>query len=233
MTTILRSSSFGALALGAALLTGACGTQSADATSLPPVAADSTATSLARPKAVKGPSKPTSREVTLPAGTPLSLSLTSSLASDTSAIEDTVTAELTRAIVIDGRQVVPAGASVSGNVTSVDDAGRVTGRGHITFRFTMLRTGRNQYQMRSIPVSREANATKSADATKIGIGAGAGAAIGGILGGKKGAAQGAVVGGGAGTGIVLATKGKEIRLGPGDDVSSELTAPLTIRVQIS
>jgi len=54
--------------------------------------------------------------------------------------------------------------------------------------------------------------------------------IGGILGGKSGAATGAAVGGGAGTGVVLATKGKEVRLGPGTDVTTRLTAPVTVRV---
>ena len=68
---------------------------------------------------------------------------------------------------------------------------------------------------------------------KIGIGADAGAVIGGLLGGKDGAAKGAAVGGGAGTGVVLATKGQEMRLGPGADVSTKLTAPLTVRVRVS
>ena len=47
-----------------------------------------------------------------------------------------------------------------------------------------------------------------------------------------GAAKGAAIGGGAGTGVVLATKGKEIRLAPGADVTSQLSAPLTVRVRI-
>ena len=38
-------------------------------------------------------------------------------------------------------------------------------------------------------------------------------------------AKGAAVGGGAGTGVVLATKGKEIRLAPEADVTTTLTAP--------
>ena len=81
-------------------------------------------------------------------------------------------------------------------------------------------------------ISRQAPATKGEDATKIGIGAGAGAAIGAILGGKKGAAEGAAVGGGAGTGVVLATKGKEVRLGSGADVTTQLTAPLRVPVLV-
>ena len=76
-----------------------------------------------------------------------------------------------------------------------------------------------------------AEATKGEDAKKIGIGAGAGAAVGALLGGGSGAAKGAVIGGAAGTGAVLATKGKEVRLGPGANVTSRLTAPLTIRVK--
>ena len=66
---------------------------------------------------------------------------------------------------------------------------------------------------------------------KIGIGAGAGAAIGAILGGGDGAAKGAAIGGAGGTGVVLATRGDEVRRGPGADVTTRLTAPLTVRSQ--
>jgi len=227
MTTIVRASLCFALALGAALLTTACGTQAADAT-LPLDAAGASA-GIAAPKRAR----PLYREVTIPAGTSLPLSLTSSVASDTSAIEDAVTAELTQAILVNGREAVPAGARVTGSVTSVEDAGRVKGRGYIAVRFTTVRVAGDRYDLHSALVSRHAEATLGTDAAKIGIGAGAGAVIGAILGGGKGAAEGAAIGGGAGTGVVLATKGQAIRLGPGDDVSSQLTAPLTIRVQIS
>ena len=57
--------------------------------------------------------------------------------------------------------------------------------------------------------------------------------IGGLLGGGDGAAKGAAIGGGAGTGIVLGTKGKDVRLAPGADVTSRLTAPLTVRLRVS
>jgi hypothetical protein len=223
---IVRSSPFIALALGGALLTTACGTPAADTATPARETAGATTSLSVSTKALY-------REVTIPAGTSLPMSLTSSVASDTSAIEDAVTAELTRAILVNGREVVPVGARVTGSVTSVADAGRVKGRGEIAMRFTTVRVAGDQYALRSALVSRQADATKGEDATKIGIGAGAGAAIGALLGGSKGAAEGAAIGGGAGTGVVLATKGKSIHLRPGDDVSTQLTAPLTIRVQIS
>ena len=58
-----------------------------------------------------------------------------------------------------------------------------------------------------------------------------GAALGAILGGGSGAAKGAAIGGAGGTGVVLATKGKEVRLGPGAAITTRLTAPLTVRVR--
>jgi hypothetical protein len=89
------------------------------------------------------------------------------------------------------------------------------------------------YDVQTSTLTHVAPATKGEDAAKIGVGAGAGAIIGGILGGGDGAAKAAVIGGGAGTGVVLATKGKEMRLAPGADVTSQLTAPLTVRVRVS
>jgi hypothetical protein len=213
------------LVLGATVAAAACSTTASDTTdtTLP-------ADNRAAVRPAIDPNRPLNREVTIPAGTALTLVLTNSIASDTSAVEDAVTAELTNPITVDGRDALPAGTRLTGAVTAVDGSDRVKGRAMIAFRFTSLRTGDTTYSLQTNPVSHLAPATKGEDATKIGIGAGAGAVIGGILGGKKGAAQGAAVGGGAGTGVVLATKGREVRLGPGTDVTTQLAAPLTVRV---
>jgi hypothetical protein len=211
------------LMLGVVLASGACGTTASDATDTPLPSERAAAASTTQ-------TAPGAREVTIPAGTTLPLALTSAVASDTSGVEDAVTAELTSPIMVDDHEILPAGTRLAGVVTAVDDSDRVKGRAMIAFRFTSLRTGDARYDLEAEPLSRLAEATKGEDATTIGVGAGAGAVIGGILGGKKGAAQGAVVGGGAGTGVVLATKGREVRLGPGADVTTRLTAPLTVQV---
>jgi hypothetical protein len=216
------------LALCASLAAGACGTSTSDATDTSLTALNGTADGAA---ATSG--RPVYRDVTIPSGTTLPLSLTSSMASDTSAVEDPVTATLTRAVSIDGREALPAGTRLVGNVTQVDDSGRVKGRAMIAFRFTSLQTDEERYEVQTEALTRVASATKGEDAAKIGIGASAGAAIGGLIGGGDGAAKGAAIGGGAGTGVVLATKGKEMRLGPGADVTSRLTAPVTVRARVS
>ena len=233
------------LTLGVALAVGACGAPTSDTTDAASEGLDTSTgvadTSLDITSSVDtetppssentaAPAQPVYLEVTIPSGTTLPLTLTSSVASDTSAVEDAVTAELTQAITIDGRDVLPAGAQLTGVVTKVDGSGRVTGRAMVGFRFTSLRTGDEQYEVVAAPWSQLAPATRGEDATTIGIGAGAGAIIGGLLGGADGAAKGAAVGGGAGAGVVLATRGEEVRLEPGTDVSTELTAPFTVRI---
>jgi hypothetical protein len=174
---------------------------------------------------------PVYREVTIPAGTTLRLDLQSAVASDSSNVEDTVRASLRQAVTIDGQPVLPVGTEFVGVVTDVDRSGRVKGRAHVAYRFSSMRHDDERYNVTTATISHQAEATKSEDATKIAIGAGAGAALGAILGGGGGAAKGAAIGGAAGTGTVLATRGKEVRLGPGANVTTRLTAPLTVRVK--
>jgi hypothetical protein len=182
------------------------------------------------PAAVK-PSAPKFREITLPEGTSLPLRLRSAVASDTSRVEDAVRAELREAVVVNGTTVLPAGTEVAGVVTAAERSGRVKGRARVAYRFDTLNHGGERYDIATALLSHQAEATKGEDATKIAVGAGAGAAIGAILGGGDGAAKGAAIGGAAGTGAVLATRGEEVRLGPGASVTTRLTAPLTIRVK--
>ena len=173
----------------------------------------------------------TYREVTLPQGTALRLRLRSGVASDTSRVEDAVRAELRDPIVVDGATVLPAGTEIAGLVTDVERSGRIKGRARIAYRFNSLYYAGDHYDVSTAQLSHQAEATKGEDVTKIAVGAGAGAAVGAVLGGGSGAAKGAAIGGAAGTGVVLATRGKEIRVGPGASVTTRLTAPVTILVQ--
>jgi hypothetical protein len=175
---------------------------------------------------------PTFREITVPAGTTLRLALASVVASDSSQIEDAVRAELREAVTVDGQEVLPAGTEVSGIVTDVARSGRVKGLARVAYRFESLRYDDEGVAIRTAVIAHEAEASKGDDAKKIAIGAGAGAAVGAILGGASGAAKGAALGGAGGTGAVLATRGEEVRRGPGAQVTTSLTVPLTVRVQM-
>ena len=181
--------------------------------------------------AVEAPAPIDTRELTVPAGTVMSVKLQSAVGSDTSQPEQPVRGTLRRAVVSHGVQVLPVGTVVLGHVTKAERSGRVKGRASVAFRFSQVEVpGEGRVAIRTATVSRLAPATKGEDAAKIGGGAAGGAIIGGILGGGSGAAKGAAIGGTAGTGVVLATRGKEVHLAAGTPVSVRLTSPVTVRV---
>jgi len=113
-------------------------------TSGEPSATPSTASSEPSMAPNSGSFLPEYEEMVLPNGTELLMSLTTSIGSDTSEVEDAVSADLTQAIAVDGREVLPAGAQVVGRVTGVDGGGRVSGRATIEFRFVSIRVGDEQ-----------------------------------------------------------------------------------------
>ena len=216
-------------ALTLAGLCAACGSSTSDNAAVGTTAEEGTSTFAA---AEEKPGLPTYREVTIPSGTSLRLELKSAVSSDASQVEDTIRASLRQAVAVDGKPVLPMGTELVGTVTDVARSGRVKGRARVAYRFSSLRHDSERYDIATAPISHQARATKGKDATKIGIGAGVGAAVGGLLGGGGGAVKGAAIGGAAGTGAVLATRGEEVRLGPGADVNTRLTAPLTVRVKM-
>jgi hypothetical protein len=174
------------------------------------------------------------REFTVPEGTRLALRLDSSLASDTSRVEDVVQASLTEAVMVDGTEVLPADSLVKGVVTAVQPAGKVSGRASLVVRFRSISIdGRDETYALSAGLNRAVASTKGEDARTIGIPAAGGAVIGAILGGKKGAGIGATVGGGAGTAVVLATAGDDIRLPQGTALSVALDDAIDVRVPIT
>jgi len=192
-------------------------------------------TPAAAPAAIGGaaPAAYRAREITIPAGTILRLRVQNSFGSDTSRVEDPVRATLVTTIRRNGEEVLPAGSTARGFVTSATRSGKVKGRAHVGVRFTSITpiSDRERYSMTTRPWVAVAPATKKNDALEIGVPAAAGAGIGALVGGKKGAGIGALVGGGGGTAVVLSTRGKEIRVGRGATLAVTLVEPLTVRVQ--
>jgi len=202
--------------------------ESKPAASVTQAARPSNPTPAAPPEPV-GPPAPKFREVTIPAGTSLSVTVLSSLASNASKVEDPVKGSLAKPITIDGTTVVPAGAQILGTVTDAKESGRVKGRASIAFRFDRLIVGDETHRIQTASVKREAASSKKDDVKKGALGGGAGAIVGGVLGGGKGAAIGAVAGS---AGTVLATKGNEVEVQAGTAVTVLLQDPLTLTVPV-
>lgn len=173
------------------------------------------------------------REYTIPAGTTVAARLNTALDSETSRVEDRVEATVTSAVMQGDTVLIPEGSTLRGEVTSVEEAGKVKGRASLAVRFrTLTIADHDEPYGVDLGISRLAPATKKDDAAKIGVPAAVGGVIGGILGGKKGAVTGAVIGGGAGTAVVLTTAGKEIELPAGTVLSMKMDSPVDVRVPL-
>lgn len=171
------------------------------------------------------------RTVTIPDNAVLDVTLDTTHSSEDSRVEERVNGTLASPVVIDSVTAIPAGAKLTGHLTSVKDSGEIKGRAELAMQFTRLQTGSVTYDIETRPLSWVAESTKKDDAIKIGVGAAAGAVIGAITGGKKGAAIGSAVGAGGGTAVVLATEGQDIRLAAGRKLNVSITSPLTIRTK--
>jgi hypothetical protein len=195
-----------------------------------------TAPLVGRPEAVHAEAAPVTaraaRFVTIPAGTTLRLRVDRAFGSDISRIEDPVGATLVRPVVVDGQTVLPAGSVASGYVADAARPGKVKGRGRVAVRFTRITPAgdNDRYPVRTRSWVAVAPATKKKDALTIGLPAAGGAAIGALLDGKKGAGIGALAGGGAGTAVVLTTRGKDVRVNRGATLAVRLSESLTVRV---
>jgi len=196
----------------------------ANAEALPP-----DAPAAQTPQAPAPPPAPKFREVTVPTGTTLSVTLATSLASDSSKPEDRIKGGLAKAVVVSGATALPKGADLSGSVIDAKESGRVKGKASIVFQFDELTAYGESHKIAASRITKEAAADVKKDAKKGAVGGGVGAVVGGIAGGGKGAAIGAVAGG---AGTVLATKGDEVKLEAGTVVTTVLQQPLKVNVPV-
>jgi hypothetical protein len=163
--------------------------------------------------------------VTIPEGSTLPVALETSLSSSTNRAGDTVLGTLVSDVTSDGHVLAPAGSELRGRVTAAVDSGRVKGRARLAFAFDTLVVDGESYPISARATDITAENTHKKDAAIIGGGALAGGIIGAIADGKGGAGKGALIGGAAGTGAVLATKGKQVSLPAGTQINVKLTAP--------
>src|SRR4051812_36159358 len=112
----------------------------------------------AAPKALPPAAK--FREYVVAAGTPITVRLTSGASSETSRVEQAVSAELKEPIVVDGVEVAPEGSPVSGTVLRAEPSGKVKGLASLAVRFDSIRAGSETYPV-SMTYSRTAEPTKA------------------------------------------------------------------------
>ena len=155
----------------------------------------------------------------IPADTVLKLRLEQGFGSDTSRVADRVRARLTEPVRANGRDLLRAGSTVTGYVTTATKAGPVKGRAKVGVRFDGIQPPRagEGYQMITRPWIAVASATGSRRPRTLAV-----PASGGAADPPSGKASDAAV--------RLTARGRDLHVDPGATLEVKLAAPLIVHV---
>ena len=192
-----------------------------------PPASDETSNNNAPPKTSGWFGK---KEVTVPAGTVITVRLANAVGSKLSNSGDQFNASVATPVEVDGKVVLPSGAEASGKVVQAVPLGRFKGGAVLKLALDSVTINGDAYYVQTSSVSRYLKGKGKRTAAMIGGGAGGGALIGGLAGGGKGALIGAALGAGAGTAGAAYTGNKEIILPAESTLSFKLSEPLTVKM---
>ena len=170
------------------------------------------------------------KEVTVPAGTVITVRLANAVGSKRSNSGDQFTASVATPVEVDGKVIVPSGAEASGKVLQAVPQGRFKGAAVLRLALESITIKGDSYDVHTSAVSRYLKGKGKRTAAMIGGGAGGGALIGGLAGGGKGALIGAALGAGAGTAGAAYTGNKEIIFPAESTLSFKLAEPLTVKM---
>jgi len=178
------------------------------------------------------PAKPKIVTVTVPAGTTLTVKLGQQLGSKISQAGETFTATLASPVEVEGRTVIPAGASANGTVVDAKPLGRFKGGASLEVQLTSITIHGKEHAIQTAAVTQTEKGKGKRTAVLAGGGAGLGAVVGALAGGGKGAAIGALAGAGAGGAGAAFTGNKEIVLPAESALSFQLSQALEVKEEV-
>jgi hypothetical protein len=164
----------------------------------------------------------------VPSGTAIAVALNAPISSETAKVGDVWTGVVKANIVVGEKTVIPAGSTVEGVVTAVKPA--VKGdRALLDLSITSLGVEGSSYAASAGTEAIEAGSTRARNLGAIAAGTGAGALVGGAVGGKKGALIGGLIGAAGSGGAVAASKGYQVVLKEGTELTFNTTQSVNIK----
>lgn len=215
------------LVLSAILALCGCGGSTSNTqspSSAQPGAASSAGSASATQSAPPAPAPPVDVET----GTVLPVTIDQAISSKDNASGDRFEASLAAPVVVNGREIIPGGAKVTGTVMLAHSAGRFKGNASLSVTLSSITVHGKTYEIQT--TAHTENTKGRGERTAIGTGGGAavGALIGAIAGGGKGAAIGAGAGAGAGVAGAALTGNRDIVFPAETKIEFRLKKPLEI-----
>jgi len=178
--------------------------------------------------------------LSLPAGTAFKVKLEKTLSTFTSKEGDPFSGRVLDPVVLDGKTVIPVGATVQGRVTKINEPRRIAGKPTIgIFPETVILPSGERYMLNAVLVDTnlhngsdvntegqfKGDGHDGKDLTEVGFGTGGGMLVGGLAGGGKGL----LIGGAVGATLTVAHwlgKKRSAMLPSGTELMMELSRPL-------
>lgn len=183
-----------------------------------------------RPRTSPRPAPPREAPgVTVPSGTPINVTVDAQISSETAQPGDTWTGVVKEPVVIGTAAPIPAGSVVSGVITGVAPAER-GGRAFLVLAVRSITVDGKEHAVSAGTDSIIAGSTRARNLGAIAGSAAAGALIGKAVGGSgKGALIGGIIGGAAATGAVAKSKGFQVVVKPGTEITFAVNNTITMR----
>jgi len=168
-----------------------------------------------------------SSRLTVPAGTLVTVTFEQDLSSASSEAGDRFSARVVKPVMVNGREAIAAGSTVSGRVVGVQRPGAFGDLAQLNLEFTSLRVGSGVESPVSASFHGEGEAQSNRDAVIIGGAAAGGAVLGEVLGDdSESRVLGALIGGAIGTGIAARDRGEEVTIPEGVAIDIRLDEPV-------
>ena len=171
---------------------------------------------------------PVETGVRVEAGTPLNISIATQISSETANVGDTWSGEIKDNVIVGDRVVFPAGSQVSGVITEAKPA-KKGDRARLGLAVTSITANGTRHDIDAGTEAIEAGSTRARNLGAVAGGTAAGALIGKAVGGGKGALVGALIGAGATGAGVATSKGYQVVLKEGTNVTFNVTQSVTVR----
>ncbi len=165
---------------------------------------------------------------TVPAGTPIVVTLDQSVSSKDARVGEKVAASVADGVTVGGKTVIPKGSPAAVTVASAEPSGRLSTPAKLYLRLDSVTVHGKTYSVSAHYAGGTGKSHKKRDIVAIGGGSAAGAVIGALAGGGKGAAIGAAAGAGAGTAGAAMTGKKDITYEAETRLSFALKSSVTI-----
>ena len=171
------------------------------------------------------------QRVTVPSGTMLQVQLAQTLSSETTRQGDAWRGTLVAPVIVEGREVLPAGSPVEGVVVGAAEARRGS-RASLDLGVRAVRVGDRKLAIAGAAPPVIAGSPRARNLGAIAGGAAAGALLGRAIGGDgDDAAKGAIVGGAVAGGAVAASKGYQVILKEGTRLTFAIEQDVAVAVR--